>query len=124
MNITIKSTTQGSENNWYQYIWVLTGWETDHGSLYTEVHFTMPKSFFSAKSADYSEMATCPHITLKNSKGWVFHRYENSKKKYPESNRLVKFGSAARSGSVYPANSAENLIVAAAVNLVVTRQGR
>jgi hypothetical protein len=123
MNITEKSKTEYLTGKW-KYIQVLTGWETDHGTAYTEVHFTMPRSFAEASKVDYSEMAVCPHITLINSKGWVFHWYEKSGRKYVDSNRLVKNGKTSLTGEAYPATSAEKLIVAAAKNFVANRTGR
>lgn len=107
MNYTYTKQTK-PENHWILYILVITGWEAEGGDVYDEIHFTMPRAF----NGSYSNMAGCPHITLKDKKGWIFHRYEKNKaRKYPADNRLVKKGATAYKSDTYPPISTETLLV-------------
>lgn len=108
MNYTYTKETM-REGSWIRYLLHITGWETAYGEAFTEVHFTMPKSF-DGKYSD-KDMASCPHITMVNKSGWTYHRYEKAGRKYPEAQRLVKKGKTAYSSAVYPATSNENNIV-------------
>ena len=101
--------TKVEKKNWILYILNMTGWETAYGVAFDEVHVTMPKAF--SQTGSYADMAACPHITMVDKKGWTYHRYESSGKKYLEKNRLVKKGNTAYSSAVYPSTSNENNIV-------------
>ncbi len=101
--------TKVEKTNWILYILNMTGWQAGYGTVYTEVHITMPKAFSETKS--YTPMAACPHITMVDSKGWTYHCYESKGKKYLVDNRLVKKGANSYSSAVYPATSSENNLV-------------
>lgn len=101
--------TKVEKTNWILYILNMTGWEAGYGTVYEEVHITMPKAF--SETGSYADMAACPHITMVDKKGWTYHRYESSGRKYQEKNRLVKKGSTSYSSAVYPATSSENNLV-------------
>jgi hypothetical protein len=103
--------TKKTKDNWIAYILEITGWETDFGEAFTEVHFTMPKVFDSA-----SDMTKCPHITLINKTGWTLHRYEivsgkKARRYTDEKRRLVNKGGQASPSDVYPPSSNEKLII-------------
>ncbi len=101
--------TKVEKTNWILYILNMTGWEAGYGTVYEEVHIIMPKAF--SETGSYADMAACPHITMVDKKGWTYHRYESSGRKYQEKNRLVKKGSTSYSSAVYPATSSENNLV-------------
>jgi hypothetical protein len=103
--------TKKTKTNWISYILEITGWETDFGEVFSEVHFTMPKDF-----TKDSNMANCPHVTITTKDGWILHRYEVTKGKHvrkynDETRRLVKKGTQSYTGNVIPASSNETLIV-------------
>jgi len=103
--------TKKEKTNWISYILDITGWETEFGDAFTEVHFTMPKDFDSD-----SDMSNCPHVTLTTKQGWIIHRYEtvtgrHARKYNDEKRRLVKKGAQSFKGDVISASSNEKLIV-------------
>ena len=107
MNYTYTKQTK-PDTHWILYILTITGWEAEGGTTYSGIHITMPRAF----TGDYSNMATCPHITLEDAKGWVFHRYEKNKaRKYPADYRLVKKGKTSYGSDVYPPIATETLLV-------------
>jgi hypothetical protein len=100
--------TQVEKTNGILYILNISGWGAPHGEVYNEAHVTMPKEFSQTESE--ANMANCPHITMLAKKGWTYHRYESTGKKYREKNRLVKRGSSSHGSDTYPATSHENNI--------------
>jgi hypothetical protein len=103
--------TKKTKTNWISYILEITGWETDFGEVFSEIHFTMPKTFDSE-----SNMANCPHITITTKSDWILHRYEivagkKARKYSDEKRRLVKKGTQSYVGDVIPSTSNEKLII-------------
>lgn len=96
--------TKVPKTNWIRYILNISGWEGAFGEFFSEVHVTMPKTIG-------PQMANWPHITVTAKDGWVFHRYENSKRKYLSKNRLVKKGVTPYPSDTYSETSNETLIV-------------